>query len=263
MRRGLVGVGLAMTAMLVGLSSLVAVNRMARQTVQEEHVYGFDGKAVSIDLTVGEIAIVPGTVDDQILVRRRMTYGLRRPFVEERIDGDTFRVRDGDCGMPLETACHIRWLVQLPPRLHLEITTTSGNISVRAGMTGAVRLVSDSGEVEARGLSGPAVQLLSHRGPVSGTGIRSTHVVATSDTSDISLTFRGPPKFVQAKTKTGAVEVVLPDSDESYKVVANGGGGRTISGVTQDDTDTSNRQITVKSETGAVTVEQHSGNPGS
>lgn len=163
--------------------------------------------------------------------------------------------------MPLETACHVRWLLQVPPRLHLSISTTTGDISVQAGMTGAVHLVSKSGEVKARGLSGPAVQLLSHDGKVSGTGIRSTRVVATSETSDISLSFRSPPTFVQAKTKKGGVEVVLPDGDEPYKVVANGGGGRTINGVNQDDT--ANRRITVESQKGAVTVEQTSATPGS
>lgn len=249
--RGLVGVGLALTAVLVALSSLVAVNVMARQTVNEKNIYGFKGKAVSIELTVGEVAILPSTVGDQILVSRTLTYGLRRPFIEERIDGDIFKVRDGNCGMPVGSGCHVKWLLQVPPQLHLSITTESGDISVSPGMTGAVQLTSRSGEVKARGVAGPSVQLLSHQGSVSGTGLRSTHVVATSDTGDISLTFRTPPKFVQGKTADGSVEVVLPDGDETYKISANAGGGRTLAAKRDDD---SKRRVTVESKNGPVTV---------
>jgi hypothetical protein len=257
-RRGLIGAGLALTLVLVGMSALVAVNAMARQTVNEKHVYGFKGKAVSMELTVGEVAIVPSTVEDQLTVTRRLTYGLRRPFVEERIDGETFRIRDGDCAMPLETACHVRWLVQVPSKLHLTIATTTGNITVSPGMTGAVNLTSNSGAVKARGLAGPVVQLLSHKGLVSGIGLRSTHVVATSDTGNISLTFREPPKFVLGKTKTGSVEVVLPDGDESYKIAAKAGGIRTIPD-RQDEN--ASRKITVESQEGNVTVEQSPATP--
>lgn len=260
MKRGLVGAGLALTLVLVGVSAMVAVNAMARQTINEKHVWGFKGKAVSMELTVGEVAVVPSTVDDQITVSRRLTYGLRRPLVEERIDGETFRIRDGDCAMPLETACHVRWLVQVPSKLHLTIATTTGDINVSPGMTGAVNLTSGSGEVKARGVSGPAVQLLSHNGSVSGIGLRSSHVVATSETGSISLSFRDPPKFVLGRTKTGSVEVVLPDGDETYNVKATAGGLRNVP---PNSNDAANRKITVESEKGNVTVEQSPRNPGS
>lgn len=252
MRRGLVGAGLAMTVVLVGIAALAAVNTMARHTINEKRVYGFQGKAVSIELTVGEVAVVPGTVEDQILVSRTLTYGLRRPFVEERIDGDTFKIRDGDCAMPVGAICHVKWLLQVPPALHLSIGTQSGNIRVSPGITGAVKLTSESGDVKAGGLSGPSVQLLSHHGEVSGTGLRSSHVVATSTSGDISLTFRNPPKFVLGKSTDGSVEVILPDGDETYKISAIGEGGRTLAGNLHDDT--ASRKINVESKKGPVTV---------
>jgi hypothetical protein len=260
-RRWLVGAGLAMTLVLVGLSSLMAVNAMARQTVQEEHTYRFTGKSVSIELTVGEVQIVPSSVDDQITVGRRLTYGLRRPFVEERIDGDTFRVRDGDCAMPVGASCQVRWLLQVPQRLHLAITTKTGDITVR-GMAGVVNITSTSGAVIARALTGRAVQLLSHEGRVSGTNLRSTHVVATSQTGDISLVFHTPPKLVQGHTRTGSVAVVLPDGDESYKVRAKTGEG-IIKNIAVNLDDGASRKIDVESEQGPVTVEQSSASPGS
>lgn len=257
--RGLVGAGLAMTAVLVALSSLVVVNALARQTVNSENTYGFKGKSVSIDLTVGEVQILPGQKDDEISVRRRVTYGLKAPVLEERIDGDTFRISDGDCAMPGVGGCHVKWLLQVPPRLPLSITTKTGDITVR-GMAGPVNLTSDSGDVTARTLSGQTVSLLSYKGSVSGNDIRSSLVVATSKKGDISLTFRLPPKFVRGHTSSGSVLVLLPEGDQSYKVTASGQ-GKTISGVKLDDD--ANRSINVGSDTGAVTVEQGSPTPGS
>lgn len=251
MRRWLVGAGLAMTVVLVGVGATAAVNAMARQTVNEKNVYGFKGRALSIELTVGEVAILPSTVDDQILVSRTLTYGLRRPFVEERIDGDTFKVRDGACGMPVPAICHVKWLLQVPPDLDLLIASRSGDIRVSPGMTGVVKLTSQSGDVKAGGLAGRSASLLSHRGRVSGTGLRSSHVVAISDTGDVSLTFRTPPRFVHAKTIDGSAEVVLPDGDETYDISANAGGGRTLA-AKQDAS--SKRKVNVDSRKGPVTV---------
>ncbi|HYH50055.1 MAG TPA: DUF4097 family beta strand repeat-containing protein [Acidimicrobiia bacterium] len=251
-----------MTAVLVALSSFVAVNAMARQTVNTEHTYGFRGKSVSIDLTVGEVQILPSQNDDEISVRRRVTYGLRAPVLEERIDGDTFRISDGDCAMPVWGVCHVKWLVLVPPHLPVAVTTHTGGITVR-GLAGPVNLTSESGDVKARTLSGQAVQLLSHEGSVSGTDIRSSHVVATSTSGDISLTFRTAPKLVRGHTGTGSVEVILPEGDEAYKVTARvaEGQGKTITGVKQDDN--ANRNINVRSDTGEIRVEQGSPTPSS
>jgi hypothetical protein len=245
-----------MTVVLVGLGALVSVNAMARQTVQEEHTYGFRGSNLSVDLTVGEVQIVPGAKDDEISVRRRLTYGLRRPFVEERIDGDTFRVRDGNCAVPVGTACHVRWLIQVPRGLPVEVTTRSGAITV-SGLSGLVKLTSHSGEVRARTLSGTAIQLLSYNGKVTGTDIRSGLVVATSTTTPISLTFSTPPKRVWAKSQTGSVGVILPPGTEPYKIDAQGGPTAigTISDVKDDPK--ANRSITVKSDKGDVSVRQN------
>jgi hypothetical protein len=251
-RRGLMGVGLAMTAVLVGFGTLVTINAMARQTVQEEHTYAFGGKSLSIDLTVGEVQIVPSAETDEISVRRRLTYGLRRPFVEEKIDGDTFRVRDGNCGMPVESACHVRWLLQVPRALPVEVTTRSGGIIV-SGMAGPVKLTSNSGSVRARTLSGPTTQLLSYQGSVTGTDIRSSHVVATSKTGDVSLTFSTAPKLVRGQSTSGAVGIVVPHSEEAYRITAHAGGSKTITAVNSAD---ASRSIWVRSERGDISVLQ-------
>jgi hypothetical protein len=253
-RRALVAGGLVLTAILVGVAGLVAVNAMARQTVREEHTYGFTGAELSIDTAIGDVHIVPGKAG-QITVARRLTYGLRRPFVEERIDGDTFRVTDRRCTADAAFACEIRWLLQVPRDVDVEVTTQTGSINV-SGMSGTVKLVSETGSVRVLAPSGKLVTLRSRTGAVTAQNVSSEQVVATSIKGPVSLTFREPPALVVGRSETGRVGVVLPDGDESYRIEANSSqdGSRTV---TAKDDPESRRRINVRSSKGDVSVLQN------
>jgi hypothetical protein len=253
-RRGLVAGGLVLTALLVGVAGLVAVNAMARQTIREEHSYVFTGNALLVDATIGDVHIVPGK-PGQVTVARRLTYGLRRPFVEERIDGDTFRVTDRACTADVAFACEVRWLLQVPRDVDVEVTTQSGSINV-SGMTSTVKLVSETGSVRALAPSGKLVTLRSRTGSVTGQNISSEQVVATSVNGGVSLVFRAPPSLVVGRSETGTVGVVLPDGDESYRIEAKSSqdGIRTVTA--KDDPD-SRRRINVRSGKGDVSVLQN------
>ena len=251
---GLVGIGMTLTAVIVGFSSLVAVNAMARQTVQEEHSYDFTGSTVSVDAAIGDVQVVPGG-PGRILVRRRLTYGLRRPSVEERIDGDTFRVRDTPCRAEVAFPCGVRWLLQVPRDISIEVRTVSGSISV-SGLSGTIKLTSESGAVRAFGPSGKVITLRSHDGPVTAQSVSSAQVVATSDNRAVSLTFRSPPALVIGRSQRGPVGVVLPDGNDTYKIKAKSqsqGASRTVAARTSDD---ARRLIDIFSETGDVSVIQ-------
>ena len=254
MRRPLVAGGLVLTALLVGVAGLVAVNAMARQTVREENTYAFSGSELSIDTGIGDVHIVPGKAG-QVTVARRLTYGLRRPYVEERIDGDTFRVTDRPCTADVTLACEVRWLLQVPREVDVEVTTRSGSINV-SGMSGTVKLVSGSGEVRVLAPSGKLVTLRSKTGSVTAQNVSSEQVVATSIKGAVSLTFREPPALVVGRSETGKVGVVLPDGDESYRIEAKSSqdGSRTVTA--KDDPD-SRRRINVRSTKGDVSVLQN------
>ena len=252
-RRLLVAGGLVLTALLVGVAGLMAVNAMARQTVREEHSYAFTGKAVSIDTAIGDVHIVPGEAGT-ITVARRLTYGLRRPFVAERLDGDTFRVADRRCTPDVAFACEVRWLLQVPRDVDVEVTTVSGSINV-SGMDGTVKLVSESGSVRALAPSGKLVTLRSRTGAVTAQNISSQQVVATSSKGAVSLTFRTPPSLVVGRSETGQVGVVLPDGDETYRIEAHSSQDR-LRTVTAADDPESKRRINVRSTQGDVSVLQ-------
>ena len=253
-RRGLAAGGLVMTALLVGMACLVAVNAMARQTVREEHSYAFTGKLLSVDAVIGDVHIVPGD-SDRISVARRLTYGLRRPFVEERIDGDIFRISDRPCTADAAFACEVRWLLQVPRDIDVEVTTQSGSINV-SGMNNTVKLVSETGSVRVDAASGKLVTLRSRTGSVTAQNVRSEQLVATSTKGAVSLTFRAPPSLVVGRSETGKVGVMLPDGDESYRIEAKSSqdGSRTVTA--KDDPD-SKRRINVRSGKGDVSVLQN------
>ncbi len=251
-RRGLVAGGLVLTALLVGVAGLMAVNAMARRTVREDHSYAFTGTTLSVDAVIGDVHIVPGKAG-QINVARRLTYGLRRPFVEERIDGEIFRVSDRPCTAAF--ACEVRWLLQVPRDVDVEVTTQSGSINV-SGMSNTVKLVAETGSVRVDAPSGKLVTLRSKTGSVTAVNIRSEQVVATSTKGAVSLTFRAPPSLVVGRSETGNVGVVLPDGDERYRIEAKSSqdGIRTV---TAEHDPESKRRINVRSGKGDVSVLQN------
>ena len=249
-RRGLVAGGLVLTAVLVGVAGLMAVNAMARQTVREEHSYAFTGKMVAVDAVIGDVHIVPGKAG-QINVARQLTYGLRRPFVEERIDGEIFRVSDRPCSAAF--ACDVRWLLQVPRDVEVEVATQSGSINV-SGMSNTLKLVSETGSVRVDAPSGKLVTIRSKTGSVTAQNIRSEQVVAISAEGAVSLTFRAPPSLVVGRSD-GNVGVVLPDGDESYRIEAKSSQDR-LRNVTANDDPESRRRINVRSSKGDVSVFQ-------
>ena len=249
---GLVGIGLTLTAVLVGLAGLVAVNRMATQTVAQRRTYPFNGTQLSVVAALGSVQIVPGD-PGQIVVDRKLTYGMRPPAVEERVDGDTFRVADQACSFESAFPCRVKWVLQVPRDLDVEVRTVGGSIRVN-GLSGKVKLTSESGAVTASGPSGKLVTLRSHDGLVTANNISSSQVVATSDNKAVQLTFRTPPALVVGRSQKGQVGVVLPDGNEAYKISAKSqGGSRTVAAKVSDD---AKRRIDVLSATGDVSVIQ-------
>jgi len=244
--------GLLLTALLVAIAGLAAVNRMASQTVREEHSYAFTGNALSINAAIGDVHIVPGK-DGQITVARRLTYGLRRPYVEERIDGDTFRISDHPCTVDLAFTCEVLWLLQVPRDVDVDVTTQAGFINV-SGMSNTVKVVSDSGDVRVLAPSGKLVTLRSHDGMVTAQNISSAQVVATSDNKAVQLTFRSPPALVVGRSQRGQVGVVLPDGADTYKITAKSqSGSRTVAAKVSDN---AKRRIDILSASGDVSVIQ-------
>ena len=254
-RVSLMGIGLAMTAAIVGFAGLVAVNAMARQTVREEHTYAFTGSTVSIEADLGDVQIVPGR-PGEITVARRLTYGLRRPVVEERVDGDTFRVRDRRCTAEPAFPCQVRWLLQIPRDLSVDVQTRAGSITV-SGLSGRVKLVSVTGSVRALAPTGKLLTLRSNTGSVTGQSVGSDQVVATSNTGAVTVTFRAPPSLVVGRSETGRVGVVLPDGNDSYRISAKSqDGSKTVALSGATDEPDARRRIDIRSTRGDVSVLQ-------
>ena len=254
-RQGLVAIGLAMMAAAVGFAGLVAVNAMARQTVREEHTYPFTGSTVSVDAALGDVQIVPGTAGE-ITVARRVTYGLKRPFVSEQVDGDTFRVEDRRCTAEAAFPCQVRWLLQIPRDLTVEVETRGGSITVN-GLRGTIKLVSVSGSVTALSPSGKLVTLRSTSGTVKAQSVSSDQVVATSTAGGVTVTFQTPPSLMIGRSQSGRVGIVVPTGDDHYRISAKSqDGSKTIalSGAT-DDPD-GRRRIDIMSTKGDVSVLQ-------
>jgi DUF4097 and DUF4098 domain-containing protein YvlB len=251
-RRLLMIAGGAVTVAVIGLGSFVSVNAMAVQTVREKHVYRFDGSTLNLDLAIGDVQIVPGE-PGKITVSRRLTYGLRRPEVEEHANGDTFVIRDRDCAASIAFQCRVRWLLQIPRSLEVNAVTAGGSISV-SNVDGTLRLQSYSGRVNVQGAASQVLVLHSNTGSVTAAHVRSERVTASTQSGAVSLAFRAPPSFVYGRSENGQIGVVVPDGDETYRIRAESGNGSTT--VTAHNDPSSPRRIDIESTSGAVSVTQ-------
>jgi len=255
-RRLLIGGAIVATIAVIAVGSVLCVNAMAGQTVREQHSYRFAGTELDVDVAMGDVHILPGKAG-QITVARRLSYGLRRPDMEERALGDRFLIRDRTCVTLLALGCHSSWLIQVPRHVQVVASTSGGALSA-SGLSSSVKLLSSSGRVSAVSVVGPLL-LRSKTGAVTANDIRSDQVEAASEHGAVSITFGTAPSLVLARSESGQVAVVVPAGDAYRVQAASQEGSATVTAKTDP---TSHRRIDARSTSGNVRVEQVPGEDG-
>ena len=91
-----------------------------------------------------------------------------------------------------------------------------------------------------------------HTGTITGTHLTTTQARLATQTGGIRATFGRTPSVVDATTQTGSVDIAVPRGT-LYAVQAGTQTGKVD--VSVDRADDSPRVITVKAETGDVTIE--------
>ena len=116
---------------------------------------------------------------DEVVVRARISEGLRRTGEEQQVVGDTLQLR-ASCPNFGSNWCAVDYTLEVPRHLALVIRTDDG--------------------------------------PIEGSDLRSATVDADADHGRVSLAFAVPPEAVRATTDHGSVEVVVPDDGTAYRL---------------------------------------------
>ena len=85
-------------------------------------------------------------------------------------------------------------------------------------------------------------------------------MVATSSTGDVTVTFQTPPSLMVGRSQTGRVGVILPSTDDHYRIAASSqDGSKTIALSKATDDPTARRRIDIMSTRGDVSVQESPG----
>lgn len=236
--------------MALAIGTLSVVNALARE--QETVTTVFDDAAVrlvDIDLSHGSVTVV-GSPEHTISVTAELTHGVRRSEQQVEVEGDRLVIRERCQGPPFANLCRANFTIQVPTYVGSVVHSQNGSILV-TGIDGTVDASSSNGSVAVNRTSGD-LRLRSSNGRVEAAAVSSAVVEASSRNGRVSLAFAEPPRNVEANSGNGAVEVILPDTPDTYRVDASSANGSVDTPVRTDPA--SARSIVAESGNGSVTV---------
>jgi hypothetical protein len=235
---------------LLGMGSVQAVSRLAHE--EETIVRQLDGaglRLVDVSNSAGGVQIV-GTEGDEVTVRARVSHGMRSTGESARVDGDRL-VLESTCPLFGSNFCAVTYDVEVPNDVDVVIRADA-RIGV-SDVTGDVDARTDNGRVEAARIGGDVV-LSSDNGRVIGTDLRSGSAEAYSEEGRVQLGFLAAPGGVTAESDNGSVEVILPRTQDFYRIEdVSSDNGTAATPEIRIDPD-SERAIMATSDNGDVTV---------
>ncbi len=239
--------GSVVAVAMLALGTMQAVSALAHE--QETIVEVIDDASVrslEVHSPGGTVRVVGGPRGD-IEITADIDHGLRRTGHEVTVAGDRAVVRS-TCPELLSTFCNIDYTIEVPADLEV-VVRAHGSVRL-SGLMSRVDVDTD-GTIEVDGLSGD-VRLATEDGSIDGLSLSARTIEADNDHGSVRLRFAEPPRTVIATTDHGTVEVVLPETDVTYRVEVSTDHGTPSTQVRTDPE--ADRSITADSNHGDVTV---------
>jgi hypothetical protein len=250
-------VGSVFAALLLYSSGIFVGSALARDTQTFSTEIDQPVRRVVVDNTLGGEVRIVGTDHDTVLVDAVLDRGLVAPTHTETVTDGTLELTarcDSPGPIDLAAFCSVRYTVQVPSDVDVVVEADGGFVSVE-GVDGDLDLSADGGTVELREVSGD-VQVSSDGGSVTGTDVSSAVFTASSDGGGIDVQFSAAPQTVDASSDGGSVTLLLPDTDDTYRLDTSADGGSEVLDVRTDPA--SDRLITASSDGGSVTLRYRS-----
>jgi Putative adhesin len=229
------------------LATNVAACEQGRK-VHDTHSFPYAGAALKIDDHHVRLRVEPteGTV---IEVDRTLTGKATRNSMM-RLDGGVLHLGVSCSGFV--PGCGGTVAVRVPRSVALTIDSDGAVDGER--ISTALNLTLHNAPATMRDLSGP-LTVSGAGGNLEITGCRSAQVTSRLTNGDLTLSFAGPPRTVNARTTGGSIRLELPAGRESYHVTVSASGGTARSSVPDDPA--SRRTITARADRGEVRASRH------
>ncbi|MDH6110440.1 hypothetical protein P3T36_003478 [Kitasatospora sp. MAP12-15] len=213
------GVLVAAVVMVIGAGEAGGLLAGQSSTVSSRYT---SVTAVVLDLQEGSADVIAGS-DDAVVLTPQLNWTLRRPRVEQTLDGHTLRI-SVSCTRILgigEPGCSVALDLQVPAATAVTVRMTSGYGRI-AGLSGALDLRGTSGELDLDRDSGPIDARLTS-GRISGMRLASAGVRASTDSGQTDLAFAQPPDQLTLACDSGSVRATVPPGS-TYRVSARSAG---------------------------------------
>lgn len=247
-RLWLVG-GSIVTVLVLAWGSFEAVDLLARHQDEVGVDVGAEGvERLVVEVASGRVEIV-GEETDRIGLAGTVTSGIVSTPHRESIAGRQFVV-SSECPFPMSSHCGVDYRIVVPRDLEVVVQGGQPGVELDA-LSGSVEVTTSDNAIHASRLSGD-VRLRTSNSSVTADELSASHVEARTSNDAVQLGFMAPPRRVDVHTSNDRVEVVVPDTDDAYRVDLETSNGERVADVRTDPD--SDRVIRVRTSNDNVRV---------
>jgi hypothetical protein len=202
------------------------VSALAHDTWRERRVIDEPVSIVDVANSTGGAVTVVGDDDvDAVTIDLTVSRGLQTPTYTEQVEGNRVFVRS-ECLWVVSLYCQVDYRIRVPSGVSV-IAHADGRTVEVSNVNGFLDLSSDGGNVVVHGGEALSARLDSDGGSIEVTGLSAEAVEAHSDGGHVLLDLAAAPLSVTASSDGGDVEIVLPDTPDTYAVDVSSDGGST------------------------------------
>ncbi|WP_189270413.1 DUF4097 family beta strand repeat-containing protein [Kitasatospora griseola] len=240
---------LVLACALVGGAATTGAALVQQDTVRERSYFEAIDR-LDIDSGPALVTVRAGGTD-RVIVTERVGWSLRKPTVNEQIEGDTLSVSVDCLAASRLFGCAVVLEIQAPAATAVKSRSGSGRTEI-LDISGDTSAETGSGQIELSRVSG-AIWAKSGSGQIIGTGLTSTETRAFSSSGQVTLQYDRPPTSVTARLASGNLVLQVPDDRSQYRIdLSNAGGDQVIDQSLPNSS--SSRVLDVVTASGAVTI---------
>ncbi len=237
----------------VGVLAMALVNLLGLLAFHRDPV---DLTVVADGLRTLEVAVESGRVEivgveaPTLRVEGTVTSGLVNTRHDEVRDGDRYVVRSSCKGGPASNWCEVDYRIEVPADLTVLVDSDNSAVTVR-DLRGTVDVRTTNSDLRAEALTGD-VSLSTSNDDIIATGLGSGRTRLQTSNDRVRAEFARPPRDVEIATSNDSVDVVVPDTADTYAVDVETSNGNQRADIRTDPT--SPRRLVVRTSNGDVRI---------
>ncbi len=220
-------IGAVVTGLLIIVAALNLFSLMSGHTsANSQETFAAPGTALSIAADSADVTVVAGS--DQTLKVVRHATAARGRTVPQPFMADGVLHLPGNCHGSFVgwlVFCSVRYTVQVPSGLPLDVRSSSGDVAVHNLSASTVSVRADSGDVSVSAVDSPTFVAKAGSGDIDIHSLTSPDAKVETGSGDVHVEFAQDPTALTASTGSGDLTVTVPADGSPYVVNEHRGSG--------------------------------------